>query len=208
MNWEYFIKLEREKEYFKTLHKKLKNDNLNIFPEQQYIFNAFKYCSYENTKVVIIGQDPYHGHNQANGLCFSVQYDQKLPPSLKNIFKELQNDMGVIKKSGDLTEWSKQGVLMLNSILTVNEGMPHSHKGWGWEIFTDNVIKYLNENKEDIVFILWGKYAQKKGDIINVKKHKVIKCSHPSPLSANKGGFFGTKPFSICNSYLSTPIKW
>ena len=208
MNWEYFIKLEAGKDYYKELEKKLENNGLNIFPEKQNIFNAFKYCPYENTKVVLLGQDPYHGVNQANGLCFSVQYDQKFPPSLKNIFKELQNDIGTIKQSGDLTQWAKQGVLMLNSVLTVNEGSPNSHKGWGWEIFTDNVIKYLNKNKESIVFVLWGKYAQKKGEIIDTRKHKVIKCSHPSPLSANKGGFFGTKPFSTCNSYLNSPIQW
>ena len=208
MNWETFIELEKQKDYYKILHNKLNKNDLNIFPDNKYIFNAFNKCSYENTKVVIIGQDPYHGINQANGLCFSVQNDIKIPPSLKNIFKELQNDIGTIRQSSDLTDWAKQGVLMLNSVLTVYEGKPNSHKGWGWEIFTDNVIHYLNENKNNIVFILWGKYAQKKGDTIDINKHKVIKCSHPSPLSANKGGFFGTKPFSVCNSYLSIPIKW
>ena len=208
MNWESFIMLEEDKDYYKALHEKIKNNDLNMFPEKQNIFNAFKYCSYEKTKVVIIGQDPYHGQNQANGLCFSVHCDERIPPSLKNIFKELYNDIGIQKQSGDLSEWAKQGVLMLNSVLTVNEGKPNSHKGWGWEIFTDNVIKYLNENKNDIVFILWGKYAENKGKIIDIRRHKVIKYSHPSPLSANKGGFFGTKPFSTCNSYLNSPIQW
>ena len=208
MNWDKFIRLETEKEYYTKLQQRIENDTLNIFPEKQNIFNAFKYCSYENTKVVIIAQDPYHGPNQANGLCFSVKHKQKLPPSLKNIFKELQNDTGIIKQTGDLTNWAKQGVLMLNSVLTVNECKPNSHKGWGWEIFTDNVIAFLNKNKEDVIFILWGKYAQKKGKIIDTEKHKIIECSHPSPLSANKGGFFGTKPFSRCNSYLSIPIEW
>ena len=208
MNWSDFIKSESEKEYYKHLQKNITNNNvLNIYPKHDDIFNAFKYCSYNNTKVVIIGQDPYHGINQANGLSFSVQKDKKIPPSLNNIFKELYNDVGIIKTSGDLIEWAEQGVLLLNSVLTVYEGCPNSHKGWGWETFTDNVIKQLN-NENNIVFILWGKYAQKKGELINIEKHKIIKSNHPSPLSANRGGFFETKPFSLCNSYLSVPINW
>ena len=209
MDWTDFITLETEKEYYKLLNKKIENTPDKVFPVEKDIFNAFRYCSFSNTRVVILGQDPYHSENQAHGLSFSINNDGKIPPSLKNIFKELKDDVGTVKLTGDLTSWAKQGVLMLNSVLTVSERKPNSHKGWGWEKFTDNVISHINENKEDVVFILWGKNAEKKTLQINTKKHKIIRGCHPSPLSANRGGFFGTKPFSTCNSYLEkNKIEW
>ena len=213
MDWETFIANETKQLYYQKLSSKINDerskliDVLNIYPDQEDIFNAFKQCSYKNTKVVIIGQDPYHGQDQAHGLSFSVK-TQKIPPSLRNIFKELENDLSYKRLSPNLTDWAKQGVLLLNSVLTVTEGKPNSHKGWGWETFTDNVIQEINNNKNGIVFILWGKEAQKKGAKIDENKHIIIKSNHPSPLSANKGGFFGTKPFSKCNSYLQIPIIW
>ena len=184
-----------------------------IYPPSKQIFNAFNTTPLNHVKVVILGQDPYHGPNQANGLSFSVQRGVALPPSLRNIFYELHNDLGVkIPKHGDLTHWAEQGVLLLNAVLTVEAAQPTSHQKRGWEEFTDHVIDVLNEQREHIVFILWGAYAQRKGQRIDQNKHLVLKAAHPSPLSANRGGFFGCKVFSKTNNYLKQhgiePIDW
>lgn len=184
-----------------------------IYPPNHLIFNALNTTPLDRVKVVIIGQDPYHGPNQAHGLSFSVQKGVALPPSLRNIFHELHNDLGIkIPKHGDLTHWAEQGVLLLNAVLTVEAGQPTSHQKRGWEEFTDHVIDVLNEQREHIVFILWGAYAQRKGQRIDQNKHLVLKAAHPSPLSANRGGFFGCKVFSKTNNYLKQhgiePIDW
>ncbi|NCI79511.1 uracil-DNA glycosylase [Acinetobacter kanungonis] len=184
-----------------------------IYPPSSLIFNAFNTTPLEQVKVVILGQDPYHGPNQAHGLSFSVQKGIALPPSLRNIFHELHADMGVeIPRHGDLTHWAEQGVLLLNSVLTVEAGQPTSHQKRGWENFTDHVIDVLNEQREHIVFILWGAYAQRKGQRIDPNRHLILKAAHPSPLAANRGGFFGCKVFSKTNNYLKhngiEPIDW
>lgn len=184
-----------------------------IYPPSSLIFNAFNTTPLEQVKVVILGQDPYHGPNQAHGLSFSVQRGVALPPSLRNIFHELHADIGVeIPRYGDLTHWAEQGVLLLNSVLTVEAGQPTSHQKRGWENFTDHVIDVLNEQREHIVFILWGAYAQRKGQRIDPNKHLILKAAHPSPLAANRGGFFGCKVFSKTNNYLKhngiEPINW
>lgn len=184
-----------------------------IYPPSSLIFNAFNTTPLEQVKVVILGQDPYHGPNQAHGLSFSVQRGVALPPSLRNIFHELHADIGVeIPRHGDLTHWAEQGVLLLNSVLTVEAGQPTSHQKRGWENFTDHVIDVLNEQREHIVFILWGAYAQRKGQRIDPNKHLILKAAHPSPLAANRGGFFGCKVFSKTNNYLKhngiEPINW
>ncbi|MCJ8160633.1 uracil-DNA glycosylase [Acinetobacter zhairhuonensis] len=184
-----------------------------IYPPSSLIFNAFNTTPLEQVKVVILGQDPYHGPNQAHGLSFSVQKGIALPPSLRNIFHELHADVGVeIPRHGDLTHWAEQGVLLLNSVLTVEAGQPTSHQKRGWENFTDHVIDVLNEQREHIVFILWGAYAQRKGQRIDPNKHLILKAAHPSPLAANRGGFFGCKVFSKTNNYLKhngiEPIDW
>ena len=184
-----------------------------IYPPSKQIFNALNTTPLQDVKVVILGQDPYHGPNQANGLSFSVQRGVALPPSLRNIFHELHVDLGVERpKHGDLTHWAEQGVLLLNAVLTVEAGQPTSHQKRGWEEFTDHVIDVLNEQREHIVFILWGAYAQRKGQRINQDKHLVLKAAHPSPLAANRGGFFGCKVFSKSNNYLKQhgiePIDW
>ncbi|MCF9045319.1 uracil-DNA glycosylase [Acinetobacter nectaris] len=184
-----------------------------VYPPSHLIFNALNLTALNNVKVVILGQDPYHGPNQAHGLSFSVQKGIAIPPSLRNIFHELNTDLGV-KPSihGDLTSWANQGVLLLNSVLTVAAGQPTSHQKQGWEDFTDYIIDVLNETKENIVFILWGAYAQRKGQCILRDKHLVLTAAHPSPLAANRGGFFGCKVFSKTNSYLEKnnmqPICW
>jgi uracil-DNA glycosylase len=167
---------------------------------------------FDQVRVVILGQDPYHGPGQAHGLCFSVQQGIGLPPSLQNIFKERKSDVGIeISKSGDLSAWAKQGVLLLNAVLTVEAGQANSHQGKGWEKFTDDVIQLLNEKRQGLVFVLWGAYAQKKGALIDRQKHLVLECVHPSPLSSHRG-FFGSKPFSKINDYLMArgemPIDW
>ena len=173
-----------------------------IYPNMYNIFNALHYTSYANTKAVIIGQDPYHGPNQAHGLSFSVLPGVEPPPSLKNIFKELKNDLGCpIPQSGSLEKWAEQGVLLLNSVLTVRAGQPNSHRGKGWEIFTDQVIKTLNERETPVIFLLWGKNAQEIQRLITNSRHYKILAPHPSPLSAHRG-FFGSKPFSKTNRYL------
>ncbi|TCB66566.1 uracil-DNA glycosylase [Acinetobacter sp. ANC 4178] len=184
-----------------------------IYPPSSLIFNAFNTTPLAQVKVVILGQDPYHGPNQAHGLSFSVQRGVALPPSLRNIFHELHADVGVeIPRHGDLTHWAEQGVLLLNSVLTVEAGQPTSHQKRGWENFTDHVIDVLNEQREHIVFILWGAYAQRKGQRIDPNKHLILKAAHPSPLAANRGGFFGCKVFSKTNNYLKhngiEPINW
>lgn len=174
------------------------------YPTKENIFKALELTHFNNVKVVILGQDPYHGKGEANGLAFSVNRDIRIPPSLKNIYKELNSDLGLpIPNHGDLTNWSKQGVLLLNSILTVEPDRPASHRKIGWEEYTDSIVKEINDKKENIVFILWGKYAQEKGKYIDESKHLVIKSPHPSPFSA-RTGFFGSKPFSKCNTYLES----
>jgi len=212
--WSSALKNETGKEYFCNLKDFVQSEynTKTIFPSQENIFSCFKHCSFENVKVVIIGQDPYHGEGQANGLSFSVSDGIKQPPSLKNIFKERESDLGLpIPESGNLEVWAKQGVLLLNSILTVEKSKPGSHQKKGWETFTDSVVSVLSEQKENLVFILWGAYAHKKGASIDEQKHFIIKSAHPSPFSA-RNGFFGTKPFSQCNTYLEgkglDKIEW
>ena len=190
-----------------------KNANKVIYPPSSLIFNALNTTPIANVKVVILGQDPYHGPNQAHGLSFSVQNGVAIPPSLRNIFHELKSDLGVeIPKHGNLTHWAEQGVLLLNAVLTVEAGQPTSHQKQGWEDFTDHVIDVLSEQCQHIVFILWGAYAQRKGKRIDETKHLVLKAAHPSPLAANRGGFFGCKAFSKSNNYLKQhgiePIDW
>lgn len=184
-----------------------------IYTPSKQIFSALNTTPLADVKVVILGQDPYHGPNQANGLSFSVQKGIALPPSLRNIFHELHTDLGIpAPRHGDLTKWAKQGVLLLNSVLTVEAGQPTSHQKQGWEAFTDEVIDVLNEQREHVVFILWGAYAQRKGQRINRDRHLVLTAAHPSPLAANRGGFFGCKVFSKTNQYLKQhgiePIDW
>ncbi len=205
---------EFDKPYFEELTKFVKKEyqEKTIFPPASRIFAAFNETPFESVKVVILGQDPYHGVAQANGLSFSVSDGIRTPPSLQNIYKEIQSDL---KKnppeSGNLERWSRQGVLLLNATLTVESGKPGSHQNKGWEQFTDAVVKILNEKKQNVVFILWGAYAQKKGEHIDRAKHLVIESAHPSPFSADKG-FFGSRPFSQTNAYLVMhdlePIEW
>ncbi len=204
-SWKERLSDEFEKPYFNNLVGFIKSEysTQKVYPPGKLIFNAFEKCSFENTKVVILGQDPYHGENQANGLSFSVNDGVPSPPSLKNIFKEINDDLGIaIPKSGNLERWANQGVLLLNSTLTVRAGEAGSHQKQGWEIFTDAVIKCISEQKQDVVFMLWGKYAQDKGAVIDTSKHCVLKAKHPSPMAANYGGWFGTKHFSQANNYL------
>ncbi len=203
--WKTMLAEEKEKEYFQNILAFVKKERAagkRIYPPQEDIFNALKYTPYENVKVVIIGQDPYHGPNQAHGLCFSVQPGIPAPPSLKNIFKEQQTDIGItIPNHGCLEKWTKQGVLLLNTILTVEGGKPQSHSHVGWQRFTDKVIQSLNEHSEGIVFLLWGSHAQGKIENIDVTKHRILKAPHPSPLSAHRG-FFGCQHFSKANELL------
>ncbi len=213
-SWKGVLKSEFEKPYFEQLVSFVKNEYLShtIYPSAKLIFNAFDKCSFDEVKVVIVGQDPYHGEGQANGLCFSVNDGVALPPSLRNIFKELHNDLGAdIPTSGNLERWSQQGVLLLNATLTVRANVAGSHQGRGWEQFTDAVIATLSELKDNIVFILWGNYAISKGKDIDRNKHLVLTSAHPSPLAAHRG-FFGNKHFSTTNNYLLKhdikPINW
>lgn len=206
---------EFSKPYLINLNEFLENrktEGAVIFPKKEDIFRALELTDFEDVKVVILGQDPYHGINQAHGLSFSVNEGIKLPPSLKNIYKELNSDLGYdIPSTGFLEPWAKQGVLMLNAVLTVEQANPNSHANKGWEEFTDTIIKTISNNKENIVFILWGAYAQKKAELIDESKHLIIKSAHPSPFSA-RNGFFGSKPFSTTNQYLEEqnkkPIDW
>jgi uracil-DNA glycosylase len=212
-SWKEHLAPEFEKPYFKTLAQFLRQEikEHTIFPPGKLIFNAFNKCAFDDVKVVIIGQDPYHGPGQANGLSFSVNDGVKKPRSLQNIFKELHNDIGKpIPISGNLEAWAEQGVLLLNATLTVRASTPNSHSKKGWENFTDAVIQALNAEKENLVFLLWGNYAQKKGAIIDRQKHLVLESAHPSPFSAKK--FYGNKHFSQTNAYLEkhgqAPIVW
>lgn len=213
-SWEKVLKEELEKEYFKKLLKfvEYEYNTKTIYPKKNEIFRAFMFTPYDKVKVVILGQDPYHGENQAEGLSFSVPEGVAQPPSLKNIFKELHDDIGCdIPKSGSLVSWAEQGVLLLNAVLTVMKDKAASHKDKGWETFTDAVIKKLNEKDTPVVFILWGGYARSKKKYITNPKHFVIESAHPSPLSAYHG-FFGSKPFSKTNKFLESqkiePINW
>lgn len=213
-DWDLILKDEWQKPYFKELSLFLENEynTQTIYPKKENIYSALKYTSFEDTKVVIIGQDPYHGENQAHGLCFSVMEGVKFPPSLRNIFKELKDDIGKeIPQSGQLDYWAKQGVLLLNTVLTVRESCPNSHKGKGWEIFTDRIIAELNKKTTPVVFLLWGAHAEKKANIIDNPLHKKLVSVHPSPLSAHRG-FFGCKHFSKTNEILISsglkPIEW
>ncbi|MEQ8927922.1 MAG: uracil-DNA glycosylase [Fulvivirga sp.] len=213
-SWKDRLKDEFEKEYFKSLVEFVKSEYMvhTVYPPGKLIFNAFDHCSFDNTRVVILGQDPYHGPGQANGLCFSVADGIRKPPSLLNIFKELKSDLGIeIRESGNLEHWAEQGVLLLNATLTVRANTAGSHQKKGWEVFTDAVIKKVSEEKEHVVFILWGAYAQKKGEIIDANKHFVVKSAHPSPFAADRG-FFGSKPFSRANEYLKRngmeEVRW
>jgi len=202
--WKSRLEPEFEKSYFKQLISFVKSEYAShtIYPPGKLIFSAFDHCPFDKVKVVIIGQDPYHGAGQANGLCFSVSDGVRFPPSLQNIFKEIQSDLGQpAPKSGNLERWADQGVFLLNATLTVRAETPGSHQNKGWEEFTDAVIKVLTEEKENLVYILWGSYAQKKGELIDTKKNLVIKSAHPSPFSAHRG-FLGSKPFSQTNAYL------
>lgn len=213
-DWDSLLENELNKEYFQKLIDFVKKEykEKTIYPKQSDIFNAFRYTSYKDVKVVILGQDPYHGENQAEGLSFSVKKGIKKPPSLVNIYKELQSDLNIpIEENGSLVKWANQGVLLLNAVLTVEKDKAASHQGKGWEIFTDEVIKLLNKKKTPIVFILWGSYARSKKKYITNQKHCIIESAHPSPLSAHNG-FFGSKPFSKTNAFLEKthqkPIDW
>ncbi len=201
--WDILLQEEMKKDYFKNLGIFVKNEYNKkiIYPEYKNIFNALKYTDFDDVKVVILGQDPYHGDYEAHGLSFSVREGVKTPPSLLNIFKELNNDLGIERTKTDLTDWANQGVLLLNSIMTVVKDQPLSHKNKGWEIFTDKLIELLGEREKPMVFILWGNYARSKKELVKNKNHLIIESVHPSPLSANRG-FFGSKPFSKTNAFL------
>lgn len=214
-DWEDLLKGEFEQLYFKNLTRFVNEEykNHQCYPPKDQIFSAFNLCAFNNLKVVIIGQDPYHGKGQANGLCFSVNDGVAHPPSLKNIFKELNTDLNIpIPKSGNLEHWAKQGVFLLNATLTVRAQQAGSHQNRGWEQLTDYVISLISEQKEHVVFLLWGGFAKKKISKINTQKHLVLTSGHPSPLSANRGHWFGNKHFSKTNNYLKTnglkEIKW
>ena len=213
-DWDLLLKEEFQKEYYLNLREFLKAEyfSKNIYPPMEDIFNALKYTSYGNTRVVILGQDPYHARGQAHGLCFSVKRGVAEPPSLKNIFKELYNEYGINQpECGELTGWAKQGVLLLNTTLTVREASPASHKGRGWETLTDRIISLVNEKTTPVVFILWGSHARAKKSLITNPKHLILECAHPSPLSAYNG-FFGCGHFRKTNEFLEKngllPIKW
>lgn len=213
-SWKRVLSSEFEKEYFKTLRDFIHSEyrNKTIYPPAKQIFNAFDSCPFESVKVVILGQDPYHEPSQAHGLSFSVLPPCPPPPSLVNIYKEIRSDVGtLVSANGDLTDWSRQGVLLLNATLTVEAHKAGSHQNKGWETFTDSAIKALAENREHLVFMLWGSYAQRKGAFIDRSRHLVLQAPHPSPLSAYRG-FFGCKHFSAANAYLISqglsPIVW
>ena len=211
--WDEVLKEEMQKPYFKELGVFVKNEYNKkiIYPEYKNIFNALRYTDYDEVKVVILGQDPYHGPKEAHGLSFSVEAGVKRPPSLDNIFKELYSDLGIKRTNNNLTDWAKQGVFLLNSIMTVVKDTPLAHKGKGWETFTDDLIKLLNKREEPIVFIFWGAYARSKKELITNPNHYIIESPHPSPLSASRG-FFGSKPLSKTNNFLVEhgikPINW
>jgi uracil-DNA glycosylase len=213
-SWQNVLQDEFEKPYFKSLVSFVKDEyaTQKVYPPGSEIFNAFEHCPFDAVKVVILGQDPYHGPNQANGLAFSVKDGIRVPPSLLNIFKEIKNDLGKdLPPTGNLERWAEQGVLLLNATLTVRAGDAGSHQKKGWEEFTDAVVRKVNDEKEGVVFMLWGAYAQKKGAFIDESKHLVLKAAHPSPFAADRG-FFGTHHFSKANAYLEAqgkePIDW
>jgi len=213
-SWKKVLNGEFDQPYFESLVKFVKDEYTQhtIYPPGKKMFNAFDSCPFDKVKVVILGQDPYHGPGQAHGLCFSVQDGIAFPPSLQNIFKELNNDLNIpAPKSGNLERWAHQGVFLLNATLTVRARQAGSHQNKGWETFTDAVVRKLAEEKENLVFLLWGAYAQRKGEFIDTNKHLVLKAPHPSPFSADRG-FFGCRHFSKTNAYLEqhgkTPIKW
>lgn len=211
--WDIVLKEEYEKNYFKNIAMFINKEYKEkiVYPPKRDILRALKLTDYNDVKVVILGQDPYHGENEANGLSFSVNEGIKLPPSLKNIYKELYDDLGITKTTGDLTSWANQGVLLLNSVLTVLKDTPTSHSKIGWQEYTDAIIKKLNEREKPIVFILWGNYARSKKNLITNKRHYIIESPHPSPFSANSG-FFGSRPFSKTNEFLKKnnikEIEW
>ncbi|WP_096202985.1 uracil-DNA glycosylase [Bacillus sp. FJAT-45350] len=213
-DWAIYLQEEFEKEYYQEMQSFLKKEyeTKTVYPIKEDLFNAFHYTPYSDVKVVILGQDPYHGPNQAHGLSFSVQPGVRLPPSLQNIFKELHNDIGcTIPNNGFLVPWAKQGVLLLNTVLSVRESEANSHKGIGWECFTDRVIELLNEREKPVIFVLWGRHAQAKEELVTNRIHFIIKSPHPSPFSARRG-FFGSRPFSKINTNLmkigDEPIAW
>lgn len=214
-SWQKVLAPEFDQEYFKNLATFVKEQykRATVYPPPKFIFRAFELTPFDKVKVVILGQDPYHGEGQANGLCFAVGSGIRPPPSLQNIYKEIETDTGKKRElqDGDLEEWAQQGVLLLNATLTVEAGKAGSHQNQGWEQFTDAVIRILSEQKENLVFMLWGAYAKKKGEVIDRAKHLVIESAHPSPLSAYNG-FFGSRPFTRCDQYLlahgETPIIW
>ena len=213
MTWTEILAPIKNTEYFTTLWEKVKEEYqiTKCFPPKNQIFRAIELTPFDEVKVVIIGQDPYHNDNQANGLCFSVSDKVTAPPSLKNIFKELEDDLGIKKTSNELEMWAKQGVLLLNATLTVRAHEANSHKDLGWEKFTDFIIKEISDKKENVVFVLWGAFAQKKAGLIDASKHFIIQSAHPSPFSVHKG-FFGSRPFSKINQFLEEkdkePINW
>lgn len=214
-SWQNELSAEFEKPYFASLTAFVKEEyaTKKCFPKGRQIFSAFDHCTFDNVKVVIIGQDPYHGEGQANGLSFSVNEGVALPPSLQNIFKEIQQDLGKpFPANGNLERWADQGVLLLNAVLTVRQGEPGSHQNKGWEVFTDAVIQKISDEKEKVVFLLWGGFAKKKGLKIDRSKHFVLESGHPSPMSANQGLWFGNRHFSKANDYLKNqsrpPIDW
>lgn len=213
-DWDQILSVIENSSGFHVFMNKIKQlyDKKVVYPEQDNIFRALKLTPYSNVKVVIVGQDPYHGEREANGLSFSVSPGIKLPPSLKNIYKELYDDLKIDRKdNGDLTDWAEEGVLLLNSVLTVEKDKPASHRNFGWELLTDYIIKSLNEKNEPVVFILWGNFAKNKAKYITNQHHLIITSPHPSPFSA-RYGFFGSKPFSKANNFLISngisPIKW
>lgn len=213
-SWQQLLEQERQKDYFIQLESFLEVEyrESTIYPKREDIFNSLTFTPYDKVKIVILGQDPYHGPNQAHGLSFSVKPQVKIPPSLKNIFKELHEDLGCpIPNHGYLKSWANQGILLLNTVLTVRAGQANSHRGKGWEVFTDQVIKMLNEREEPVIFVLWGNPAQKKLALIDQKKHGIVLSTHPSPLSAHRG-FLGSRPFSTINRMLANggqpPINW
>ncbi len=213
MTWKEILTPIKQSDAFTTLWNKVKQEYAQgkCFPPKEQIFRALELTPFEDVKVVIIGQDPYHGDFQANGLCFSVSDQVKTPPSLQNIYKELKDDLNIDKNTNELESWAKQGVLLLNATLTVRAHSPNSHKDLGWEQFTDFIIKEVSAKKDNVVFVLWGAFAQKKESLIDTQKHCVIKSAHPSPFSVYRG-FFGSKPFSKINNYLASKnlskIKW
>ncbi|MBN8234614.1 uracil-DNA glycosylase [Halobacillus kuroshimensis] len=213
-DWKTVLQQEKQKEYFQELEKEIEREyeQVHVFPEREHVLAAMEGTALSDTKVVILGQDPYHNEGQAHGYSFSVRPHVSIPPSLRNIYKELEHDLNIKKPNhGCLQSWAAEGVLLLNDVLTVRAHEPHSHKGIGWEKFTDAVIRKVNEKEQPVVFILWGKHAQKKADFVDRERHLVLESSHPSPFAAHRG-FFGSRPFSKANEFLNvhgeSPVNW